>query len=131
MKYPPPYTELAWLCVCGSYNPVALVRCPHCNRLIAPKEGDEDPKGGKGMRSQFSGNIYGIKFYPFALTPAQIYSEYEATRLLYLKWWQWIIYWTRLTWLILLGQRKWIEKSQTMLERFEAGRNKGVEKDGK
>ena len=54
--------------------------------------------------------IQGIRFYPYALTPEQRKEHYEATRLLYMKWWERLIFWAKVTWRILIGKEAWVRR---------------------
>ena len=58
--------------------------------------------------------IYDIKIYPYALTPEQIYLDYKVSKLpklLYMKWWERLIYWFKITWRILTGKERLYENT--------------------
>lgn len=52
----------------------------------------------------FNGVVSSVKVFNKALTARQIKAEYEATRLNYMKWWERLYYWLRVTIYILIGK---------------------------
>ena len=62
--------------------------------------------------SPFDGKITDIRIYPYALSPDQIQTIYRTERLIYMKWYERLVYRCKVTIRIFLGRLYWGENRE-------------------